>query len=268
MQQEPQDKRETVDASNISNIRGPSKPDDTPRIVDTATVREPSTPQDTPETVDASNISNKTEPSKPDTPRIVDAATNSDVRELSTPQDTRETVDASNISNMREPAKPEDTPHIVREPSTHQDMGETVDSSKIPEQPAMQHASHATDTMQVPSPLKALLVAVLVAAGIIAITWSLSGPRGEQTVLDQTLKETRAKLTATSDELKAVRESKASADNALAEAQAKLTVEQEKRLMAEKVVADVKAVLANIPSSAPPNEASRPTEPTSEPSPK
>jgi chromosome segregation ATPase len=125
-------------------------------------------------------------------------------------------------------------------------------------------------------------VAVLVAAGIIAITWSLSGPSGEQASLDRTIKETRAKLTAASDELKAVREAKASVDGTLAETQARLTTEQEKRLMAEKAVAaeqekrliaekavaDVKAVLASIPSDASSKASSTPTEPTNEPSPK
>ena len=233
-------------------------------------MQEPSKPQDTPEMVDASKISNMREPSKPqNTPERVDASKISNTREPSKPQDTPEMVDASKISNMREPSKPQDTP-------------EMVDASKIPEQPSMQHAADATDTTPVPGPTRALLVAVLVAAGIIAITWSLSGPSGEQALLDQTLKETRAKLTAASDELKDVREAKASVDGALAETQARLTAEQEKRLvaekavaaeqekrlMAEKAVADVKAVLASIPSDASPNPSSTPTEPTNEPSPK
>ena len=191
------------------------------------------------------------------------------MREPSKPQNTPEMVDASNSSNTREPSKPQDTP-------------EMVDASKIAEQPSMQHAVDATETTAIPSPRRALLVAVLVAAGIIAITWSLSGPSGEQASLDRTLKETRAKLTAASDELKAVREAKASVDGALAETQARLTTEQEKRLMAEKAVAaeqekrlmaekavaDVKAVLSSIPSDASSNASPTPTEPTNEPSPK
>ena len=107
-----------------------------------------------------------------------------------------------------------------------------------------------------PNPTRTLLQVIGVTACIIAGVWYYSGLNSDQPSLD----EARAKLTSTSDELKVAREAKASLERALAEAQAKLAAEQKLRLAAEKAVADVKAVLASIPSAAEPGGPPKPAE--------
>ncbi|MBS0243794.1 MAG: hypothetical protein JSS20_16590 [Proteobacteria bacterium] len=87
-----------------------------------------------------------------------------------------------------------------------------------------------------------LLSVVGTTAAIIAAIWYFATPNEDHATLD----EVRAKLVATSNELKAARDAKAAADRTLSEIQTKLAAEQKWRALAEKAVIDAKGILGNV----------------------
>jgi hypothetical protein len=201
------------------------------------------------------------EPSKSqDTVKIPDSLKVPEASKIAEPLKLADTVKAAVTPKVPDPPKVMAAPSMAG-PKLH-------DTPAGPGQaatgPTGSGASKAPSSAKTESWLSPSVLSIAATLGLLAAFWNFSSPNSDQAVLD----DTRAKLTTMTDELKSVRDAKASVDRALEETRARLTVEQKARAVAEKAVADAKAALDAIPTAALANDPSKPGERAVEPAPK
>lgn len=140
---------------------------------------------------------------------------------------------AANVLDMSKPdiSKQRDTAKIRNADET--------ETSRVEYAPNIPQNDNTPERMGSPK-VPMLIVAVL--AAVFAVTWQYVGREETVAALD----DARLKLTAMTEELKAVTDAKAAAEVALADAQAKLATEQAARLAAETAIANVRSALAAI----------------------
>jgi hypothetical protein len=183
--------------------------------------------------------------STPEPIKIQDKAKIADIPKVDSPK-LHDISKSMETARLVDTAKLADTPKSA-EPAKSLDMPKAPDDAKV--QP-----HRAQDAPKAQSSFMSPFLAAVAAASVFALAYTVSGNNTEQVVLE----ETRAKLAVVTDDLKAARDAKASVDRVLAETQAKLTAEQTARSLAEKAVADAKAVLALIPTATAPAQPSKP----------
>jgi hypothetical protein len=167
----------------------------------------------------------------------------------SDPPKIAETLKVVDTARLHEPSRPADTLKIVDTARPTAGPKVVHDPRKITPPPVVRPAAIEAAAQKMPNTgksetwLSPLVLALATTLGLGVAFWSFMSPTADQAAVD----EARAKLTATTDELKGVRDAKVAVERTLEETRAKLTVEQKARAIAEKAVVDAKAALSAVP---------------------